>query len=566
MINLNNYINQIKKMLEEKVNLLKLKNELNKIKEITTFLIKLETDSTNLDSQTIEDNLLLLESKEEVEDDLKFIISLKEIHSFLKNSQIENTGIKQVILGKLNTLITKLKTKQEEKIKYINEQIKALEDIINKYTKLKNYFDSLETEFNLTLQEISEFMDLIELLDISLIEKLELVTLISQKSYYRFKNNQVVETSPITRENAKELIEQTETNEKQVLKILQVKEPESNQTLLELDKSKKEKIKEESITYEQKLKSLDELRKKATEILKKHQDILDIYYSFNDGIKHYLIEKDFESIINTNPNLNIEEIKNLALLLPYLLDLIEYMDIEIEEDTIDYLIEFYQTTIKEYQDKLTSYKLIPKKENDLKEVKDYEEFLSTTSNIVLFSKESEQDDFYINQDLENGDNDKQLIKQNELYEAIHLFTNQSYIDNIRIHANIDKLYKDVDAKLYDKELSPYRIRNTNAGRTGYIIIPTCNENMQKIADLYHNKKFTANGNGRIILFFSVIWTGASHNEYNDLNTGLYKTKKYIQKIKELFQNPNTDKKILQDIINESMEYSYNLIKQTSKDK
>ena len=89
--------------------------------------------------------------------------------------------------------------------------------------------------------------------------------------------------------------------------------------------------------------------------------------------------------------------------------------------------------------------------------------------------------------------------------------------------------------------------------------------MQKIAELYHNQHFVNNGNGRIVLFFSVTWTDASHNEYDNLNAGLYQTKSYIQKIKALFQDPKTDKKVLQDIINESMEKCYQLTKEKEKD-
>ena len=57
--------------------------------------------------------------------------------------------------------------------------------------------------------------------------------------------------------------------------------------------------------------------------------------------------------------------------------------------------------------------------------------------------------------------------------------------------------------------------------------------MQKIAELYHNQHFVNNGNGRVVLFFSVTWTDAAHSEYDNLNAGLYQTKSYIQKIKDL---------------------------------
>ena len=410
-------------------------------------------------------------------------------------------------------------------------------------------------------------MDLIELLDAPLIEKLELVTLIGQKGYHSIKNNRVVEESPITRENIHDLISQTESNEKTVLIELNSTSSEEDKTLDVLIESKKAKEQEEKDNYAKKLEILKTLQDRAITIIREHQAILNIYHSFNDGIKHYLMNGDFLSIEQANPHLNMYKIKSLAIIIPCLKDLEYYLEFEADTEIIDDLINELQTILEEYQKKVLIYNETKNQEIEILEPNDqnFEDFIANSNNIILFSKESEQEDFYINQDLISDDTDKQVVKKNELREAINLFTQQGYADNIRIHSNTDKLYKSMKPKVYDKELSPYRIRNTNYGRTGYLIIPTCEENMQKIAELYHNHHFDNNENGRVVLFFSVTWTDAAHNEYDNLNAGLYQTKSYIQKIKALFQDPKTDKKVLQDIINESMEKCYQLTKEKEKD-
>ena len=48
---------------------------------------------------------------------------------------------------------------------------------------------------------------------------------------------------------------------------------------------------------------------------------INYYNSFNDGIKHYLMNGDFLSIEQANPQLNIDKIKSLAIIIPCLKDL-----------------------------------------------------------------------------------------------------------------------------------------------------------------------------------------------------------------------------------------------------
>ena len=325
MINLSNYINQVKKILDEKVNLLKLKNELLKIDELDNFLNSLDTDLLNINIDNYKDNLLLIESEKEVETDLSFLNSIKELAPFLSNPNIEETGIKKVILDKLDNFKLKIKTKQKKKQELLNKQVKELEDIITRYTKLKNYLDNLENEFSLNLTEITEFMDLIELLDAPLVEKLELVTLISQKGYHSIKNHKVEEESPITRENIHDLISQTESNEQIVIKELDSISTEEDETLEILIESRNAKEQEEKNNYSKKLEILKTLQDKAITILREHQSILNIYHSFNDGIKHYLMNGDFLSIEQANPHLNMEEIKTLSIIIPCLKDLEYYL-------------------------------------------------------------------------------------------------------------------------------------------------------------------------------------------------------------------------------------------------
>ena len=147
-----------------------------------------------------------------------------------------------------------------------------------------------------------------------------------------------------------------------------------------------------------------------------------------------------------------------------------------------------------------------------------------------------------------------------------MFINQPYEGRTGIKAKIsrsgtkkiDKLYKDRTRKKYDKELSPYRLRTIDRIRTGYLIIPVCQENRKKIFDLYGNESILKDGT--VVLLFSVIRTEASHNEYAKLNKNLYSNEVYIKKLKEIFNNPDTKKEELKEIIDESMTRCFDTLK------
>ena len=64
------------------------------------------------------------------------------------------------------------------------------------------------------------------------------------------------------------------------------------------------------------------------------------------------------------------------------------------------------------------------------------------------------------------------------------------------------------------------------------------------------------------LYFSSPLFGpkASHNEYAKLNKNLYSNEVYIKKLKEIFNNPDTKKEELKEIIDESMTRCFDTLK------
>ena len=94
MINLNNILDNLKEKINKlKIELLNVKNNLDKISNIPTLIVILETDLTKLDLDTFKKSFSLLESN--IDDDIRILKSFKEIYQFLKDPEIENIGIKK---------------------------------------------------------------------------------------------------------------------------------------------------------------------------------------------------------------------------------------------------------------------------------------------------------------------------------------------------------------------------------------------------------------------------------------------------------------------------------------
>lgn len=536
-MNIDNFIRQIKTKLDKlKIDLLKEKNELGKL---SSKLIEFDNNLANLNLDNIQEILILLESEEEVIEDIKFLNSYKLFISFLKNPQIENNGIKKTLLDKYNSLKEKFKVKQAELITKQTLSIEKLQNSILDYTKLKNYLENLDGDY--TLDEIEEFLDLCELIDMNLPDRLELITYIGKISLKAFKEHKI-EDSIITKENIEDIIKQTTKNEKKIEKKLEVEDDKILETLTEEEiKAKKEEEKK----FKEKDLNVKKLRETIKEILEEHDDMLTYYYDFTAG-------KD----MSKSP-ISAKDYTMSSGIIHYLLDLKDLYECSYASDTIDSYIILLNDSLKEYRDYLDNF--APKREEQSNNDSSLEDFTKNSANIILFSKNSGE--LQIDLDLVRDDEDKKALKENELIKAVKYFASSTYIDAIRVGSNIDLLYKDVKNKYkknYDNVTRAFRLRATDNCRTCYIVVDTCEENMKKIKELYGNNNII--GSGRVILIFSVIWVDAKHNDsYDEANDDLKDNLDYINKINKLFKDPETKPEVLKEIIDESMTKSLSIL-------
>lgn len=537
-MNIDNFIRQIKTKLDKaKIDLLKEKNELSKL---SSKLVEFDNNLANLNLDNIQEILILLESTEEVIKDIQFLNSYKVLISFLKNPQIENEGVKKNLLDEYSSLKEKFKVKKTELIAKQKLSIEKLQDSILDYTKLKNYLENLDGDYS--LEEIDEFMDLCELIDMNLTDRLELITYIGKITLKAFKKHKI-EDSIITKENIEDIIKQTTKNEKKVEKTLEVEDDKVLEILTEEEIKAK---KEEDRKFKEKELILKELRKTIEEILKEHNDMLTYYYDLNAG-------KD----MSKSP-ISAKDYAMSSGIIPYLLDLKKIFEDSYDSDTIDDCIGLSNISLKEYREYL---EVVPKKEEEKSNDSDtsLDDFTKKSANIILFSKSN--DEYQVDLNLRRDDEDKKALKENELIKAVRCFANSTYIDVIRVGSNIDLLHKDVKNKYrknYDNATRAFRLRASDNCRTCYVVVDTCEENMKKIKELYGNSNVT--GSGRVILIFSVIWVDAKHNDgYDEANDDLKDNLDYINKINKLFKDPNTKKETLKEIIDESMTKSLSIL-------
>ena len=552
MINLNNILDNLKEKINKlKIELLNVKNNLDKISNIPTLIVILETDLTKLDLDTFKKSFSLLENN--IDEDIKNLKSFKEIYQFLKDPEIENIGIKKECLDTLNKIIKKYEKKyQEFKDKLEKEKLK-LENGIEKNTRLKEY---LELPSTLSYEEIEELLELVNLLDLTSNDLLDLICYISKISLKRVKE---IDTSfDINKDNVDELIAESNKNQERILSDLEDKEDD---------------------IYREKVLIILDLIEKTKQLLESSS--LNYYLSLNENLKHYIRVDDFESASIVMPSLSIKSFLEMHYLMPSLTNLKECLDFKYDTTTIDDVISFFETYLEEFEvakelleKDLASIEAIDK-ENETSfdddeiietEVSDLPTFLSSSKNIILLNKTLELTSFQTDLDLKSEDILKQNEKQKGFNRALNMFINQPYEGGSGIKAKfsrpgtkkIDKLFKDRSRKKYDKDLSPYRLRTIDRIRTGYLIIPVCQENRKKIFDLYGNESILKDGT--VVLLFSVIWTEASHNEYAKLNKNLDSNAIYIKKLKEIFNNPDIKKEELKEIIDESMTRCFDTLK------
>lgn len=566
MINLNNILDNLKDKINKlKIELLNTRNDLDKINNIPTLIVILENDLTKLDFDDFKKCFSLLENN--IDDDIDKLKKFKNIYEFLKDSEIENTGIKRECSDTLNNIIAKYKNKYQEIKDKLEENKINLENTIDKNTKLKEYLEKINT---LSITEIEELLELINLLDLPSEELLDLICYISKISLKRVKE---IDTSfVINKDNVEELIAETKENQQTVLNELEQQESEND------------------IIYQEKVSIILNLIQQTKQILENSP--LNLYMSLNENLQCYINKNDYDSAVYSKlmpTDLTREKFLEMHILIQSLKDLKECLDFNYDKETIDDAINLFNTCLDEYnkaksfleeylttietddkEDDTTNTDLIIEdddKKNEIytdtdeiikTEIIDLPTFLNSTKNIILLGK-SQSNQFLVDYDLISEDQKKQTEKQQGFIRTLQMFKNQTYEGRNGIKATfsrpttkkIDKLYKSKDRKKYDTELNPYRLRTYDRIRTGYLIIPVCQENRKKIAKLYKNNEIMKDGS--IILIFGVIWTEANHARYEKLNENLYVNEEYIKNLINLFSNPSAKEEDLKAIIDESME-------------
>lgn len=153
----------------------------------------------------------------------------------------------------------------------------------------------------------------------------------------------------------------------------------------------------------------------------------------------------------------------------------------------------------------------------------------------------------------NKDLTIEQIRKHELQRAIIKISNVGMCDNKRKFKSSIITYTDSTGKEYSLRknfgFEVDRIRFSDFGRTGYVIVPVHEENRKKLIEIYGKNIFT-NYNS-IILIIGSIKCSANHLEYTQFKKIIDENLEYINNIINLFKNPNSNIKDLINIIEDS---------------
>lgn len=150
--------------------------------------------------------------------------------------------------------------------------------------------------------------------------------------------------------------------------------------------------------------------------------------------------------------------------------------------------------------------------------------------------------------------DKRNIRDSELQKAIIDMSGKGMCDNRRVFKSSEVTYTAQNRK--ERSLKEYfgfdvdRIRFTDEGRTGYVIVPVHEINRRKLMDRYGSDIFYHNYNS-IILIVGSIFCASTHDEYKAFKKLIEDNYDYVRNIINLFKNPDANIEDLTSIIEES---------------
>ena len=348
------------------------------------------------------------------------------------------------------------------------------------------------------------------------------------------------------------LVKNLATRKEEVLEIFKFI-VQKNDEFLEKQKQQEEK----KNTFLELIKELEIILDDNESILydfsQKQPNVQNLYNMTYEKIK----QGNIEEAKNIAPHLKIEEIAIVCILK----DMKEYWDIiELEKEEIDHLgFDSVIEDLEDYINKFNEYDKQLEESESIVEIQ--EESISSrmlnydsTKNLILLCKNG-NDKFCPLEGINNENlQDIQNIREHEFLKALQCFATRD-LENRKKELKARKLKKFISKKKekYIEEIygiSAERLRFSEKGRTGYVLVPVHEENRKKLRNIYGDNIFSPFNS--IPMIVGSIFCRANHEDYNELTDNIKDNIDYIRNIINLFGNPNTDINKLTNIIEESM--------------
>ena len=180
--------------------------------------------------------------------------------------------------------------------------------------------------------------------------------------------------------------------------------------------------------------------------------------------------------------------------------------------------------------------------------------LETAKTLVLLLKDNEGNFVPISEIDEEILQDKNTVMRDELQRAIVKMSSFGMSDNRRIFKSSEITYTADNGKEHSlKDVFGFgadRIRASDQGRTGYVIVPVHEVNREKLTRVYGNNIFYQNYNS-IILIVGSIFCSSAHSEYKVFKRIISEHEDYIKYVLNLFKDPNSSVEELMNVIEES---------------
>lgn len=322
------------------------------------------------------------------------------------------------------------------------------------------------------------------------------------------------------------------------------------------------------------------LQVKIKDILKENRVYTDDIYSmcekYNISIntfKDYLNRSDYDSLIG----LFNGEISTLYLdFIKSLYDLNDCLTFSVNDKDLEFSVLYMKDTIENFNTCRECYL----SSESFKNISDFNSFMSSANTIMLFA-EDKDGNYTLDDTLISGDKKEMEIKMQALCETIKTFGSLPYMsdnssNNCEMAYNgsrekkaggkITILYRNnpmrrQKKRVLDKEFgtSHKKFRTSYYPRIGYVVLPICMENREKLSKVLGNENLLHSTS--VIVFTALAHVKSGHDEYGILNDALDNSRGNIRDLKNLFMDPNANIDILTDIVTENMKYAYDYMKE-----